>query len=492
MSDAERDELEYSEAEVIAILDAYRKNELRRQLTGPVISFGVHILLLALLFLLVVDQPFAEAQVTEIDITPPPPEKVVPLPPEAKIEIDETKVEDIIPDPQISSEAPAPDKEVEPTDDPSVDPSDEPMDDPMDLTLTAISTHGPPIATRPGPWTRRGPDGLGDAVNDSGDDAVSQNAVHRALNWLASVQRTDGSWEGNPAHTGMALLCFLGYGHTPISEQHGLTVQKAMQWLATGMPEEGELWHSAYAHAIATYAVAESYGMTQIPFMGTAMESGIGTIIRGQQADGGFDYKYKKGPRWDLSVTGWQMQALKAAYIAGSSQSGVSDALDKGAQFIRDYTYGNGGFGYTTAGDSRNMAGVGTLCLQLMGQADTLEGKAGVENVMSKRLAQWEKIDEDWEAIGPVLYGLYYDTQVAFQSGRQNWRAWDRAFQQTLVKAQRVNGNKGYWTTEKAHHRIGGEDLGGKVLATTLCTLQLEVYVRYLPTFKIHHTAKKM
>ena len=86
--------------------------------------------------------------------------------------------------------------------------------------------------------------------------------------------QSNGSWENNPAHSGLALLCFLAHGETPLSEEFGVTVQKAMQWLANGMPKN-KLWSRAYSHGIATYALAEAYGMTQIPFLHEAMENGL-------------------------------------------------------------------------------------------------------------------------------------------------------------------------------------------------------------------------
>jgi peptide/nickel transport system substrate-binding protein len=69
-------------------------------------------------------------------------------------------------------------------------------------------------------------------VKKFGGSGGGVNSVNKALMWLARVQNADGSW-GNqsPAHTGMALLTFLAHGETPLSEQYGNTVQKAMKWL---------------------------------------------------------------------------------------------------------------------------------------------------------------------------------------------------------------------------------------------------------------------
>ena len=82
------------------------------------------------------------------------------------------------------------------------------------------------------------------------------------------------------------------------------------------------------------------------------------------------------------------------------------------------------------------------------------------------------------------LYSWYYATQVMFQSGGKNWKAWNRKFQAVL------NGNQnaeGYWDYTGLHTGVkdllGGE-LNERIYATTLCGLMLTVYYRYLPTNK--------
>ena len=158
----------------------------------------------------------------------------------------------------------------------------------------------------------------------------------RALRWLKKVQAADGSWE-NEAFTGLALLCFLAHGETPQSEEFGMTVQKAMQWLSGKVPVQGA--SHGYANGIATYALAEAYGMTQIPFLRQSMEAGLEVIVKGQQSGGGYNYAYGQTERWDLSVAGWQYQALKAGYVAGANVEGIVAAISKSTKFLKDVAY---------------------------------------------------------------------------------------------------------------------------------------------------------
>ncbi|RMD80940.1 MAG: hypothetical protein D6820_05940, partial [Lentisphaerae bacterium] len=62
------------------------------------------------------------------------------------------------------------------------------------------------------------------------------------------------------------------------------------------------------------------------------------------------------------------------------------------------------------------------------------------------------------------------------------WKEWNETFQKVLIRAQNPEG---YWETN-GHLHIGTPDTPGRILATCLAALQLEVYYRYLPTFDIH------
>ncbi|MEI6150710.1 MAG: hypothetical protein WCS01_16560, partial [bacterium] len=189
---------------------------------------------------------------------------------------------------------------------------------------------------------------------------------------------------------------------------------------------------------------------------------------------GGFDYAYAKGARWDLSVAGWQFQAMKAAKMTGLVDEKLDNAIKIGIEFIRKQAFcaSSGGFGYSgvpgTPGTSasQNMTGAGTLCLQLLGQPNVPEVRAGLEYLKA--------VACDWPAgNGKVpMYGWYYITQAKFQRGGKDWDTWNALFSKALIGAQAKDG---HWD---------GGDHGGPVYSTTMCCLMLEVYYRYLPTYK--------
>ena len=61
-------------------------------------------------------------------------------------------------------------------------------------------------------------------------------------------------------------------------------------------------------------------------------------VIKGQNENGGWAYGYDKGvaAHTDLSVTGWNIQALKAAALTGVSIDGLDEAMDRPLSTLRN------------------------------------------------------------------------------------------------------------------------------------------------------------
>jgi len=497
-------EANWETVDIQGILEEYHRKQLVENLAGPGVSLVAHLIVLTLMFIYVVTQAAVTPPSIEVSIVE---EEVKELEPEIFDEIVDPEIEEtIVEESQAPSDAEAPQETVGEVNSPS-DFSDEAPEtnenvDTHDVLDVVVNSSPLTLAGLGGGMANRGK--KGDAVKKYGGTVRGQNVVNKALKWLASVQNPDGSWGTageKAAYTGMALLVFLAHGETPFSEDYGATVQNAMKWLSDTVinSEDGRMGR-AYSHGIATYALSESYAMTKIPFLRIAMEKAVAVIIYGQQNGGGFDYYYKKGERWDNSVSGWQFQALKAAYVAGASNEGLDNAIRKAISFERRSAYSNGKFGYASAGSGGNMTGVGTVTLQLLGGSRTPECKKGVETIGTERLKKYQEVAKDprkWNEIaGACLYGQYYETQAMFNSqadpsiGKKYWNEWQKVFENVLIRHQQPEG---YWEVAKGHGM--GPDLNGRILSTCWSALQLEVYYRYLPTFDIQkmeaHTIKE-
>jgi hypothetical protein len=468
------------------LLAEYRARKMREHMVGPGVSFVFHMLLIVLLALLAGGRILPKEK-DPVIITVVPEFKPIVLPPKIPDDPLRTIEPDLaLPTPPTPPPPPMPEPERPSQQDAenleAVTDMPEPGDDWEMLEFTEIAPIQTPFQI-PGLYAERGTGSRQRLLKQGEMTASGQNAVHRALRWLARVQMDDGSWERAPALTGLALLCFLAHGDTPLSEDFGLTVQKAMQWLAAAMPADGRAiggkHGGVYDHGIATYALSEGYGMTQIPMLRTAAANGLAVIVKGQQRDGGWNYNYDDKGRWDLSVSAWQMQALKAGYVAGLDVPGLCDAMESARAFTKRCFNGQT-FGYSSPGGSSNLTGAGVLCLQILGDADSAEAQAGVDYVLDKRRESFAAARNDWRSQGGPIYGWYYDTQAAFHAGRKHWSSWRAVFDRVLTQNQHPDG---YWDME-AKHAVGSP-LAEDVYHTTLCCLQLEVYYRYLPSLKL-------
>ena len=331
------------------------------------------------------------------------------------------------------------------------------------------------------PWSREGLGRRRDAIRRV-ESHFSQTAVLRALRWLQARQQPDGSWPGPaPAMTGLALLCFLGHAETPgESEEFGNTVRRGIEWLLANQQPDGRFAgrdEHDYSLPIAAYALCEASALTRIPKIGKAAERSVELIVRGQNSGGGWNYNCARSDRNDTSYTGWCVQALRAAELAGLRNEGLAEAMQRAVEGLRKNAHPEGGFGYTSPGQT-GLTGVGVLCLQLLGRPNSPEARRGLA-WLEQVTCEW---NDPWGA--RPLYYWYYATQAKFHGGGSAWARWDPEFAEELVRNQTVvpqdpdtDRALGYWDTP------GPAENYGLIYSTTLCTLTLEVYYRYLATY---------
>jgi hypothetical protein len=327
-----------------------------------------------------------------------------------------------------------------------------------------------------------------------GGDKISGPAVMKALEWLRDHQKPDGSWDtdgntttsgGNTGYTGLALLTFLAHGETPSSAQFGPTVAKAIRFLVENQDSKGIFQptgsHTSYGHAMATYALAEAYTMTQNPLIKEPLERGTRVIMEGMQANGGFDYDYKPGPRNDFSVGAWNVQAMKAAKIANVALPNLEAALQKGmdgALLNSQESDAGRGFGYTGPGHTPILSSAGALCLHLTGRGPSRESKQTMQ-LLSQYTASGQAPAWGENAVntyGGTINFWYYAVQAFFHDdpGGRTFLAFYRPMVDALVKNQKSDGHWLCFSERGATQ--------GAVYNTTLAALGLMVTYRHLPS----------
>ena len=331
---------------------------------------------------------------------------------------------------------------------------------------------------------------------------ATEKSVLNALRWLKKNQDADGSWGPvKPAMTGLAVLTFLAHGETPQSIEFGDTVKRAIDWLIANPAKA-----NAYSQAITAYALSEAYGLTQHPAVKDAAINAVKTVVNGQGTLGGF--VYGNGPGLiantnvnDTSVMAWCAQAMKAAKMAGLKEDvpGLESAMKKAIVAFKMNAGKDGGFGYRGP-PATGLSGAGALSMQLLGvprDPDVIK----TMKYLSTCTFSFDSPDKQPYAGNRPLYYWYYITQAKFQYSPDAFASWNNMFSPELVKKQILEKDAiegpdgkmvdiGHWETpmllekDKDGKPLPKNEGGGTVMDTCLCTLMLEVYYRYLPSFK--------
>jgi hypothetical protein len=346
------------------------------------------------------------------------------------------------------------------------------------------------------------------AVARFGGSPATESAVEAALRWLARHQEADGHWDGKKHEartkgaevgiTGLAMLAFLGAGHTEKSGRFKDNVRRAQKWLMaqqdpkTGMighkhSEPGHGYGGGYLHPIGSLALAESYGMAKNPEVGRAAQKAVEFALKVHQAPYS-GWRYRNKAKADMSVTGWYVMFLKSAKIAGLKVDGAG--FQGAMNFVNKCTNKkNGSVGYMNNRGVPSTTGVGMVCRQFMGLKNTDPTlRQSAEYIMKdpKNLPAWD--EKNGRCVwGPcTFYHWYYGTLAMFQMGGKHWQDWNKALKKTLLPNQckggpmdgSVNDKDGSWDP------LGRQTLhGGRVYSTAVGALCLEVYYRYLPMY---------
>jgi hypothetical protein len=336
-------------------------------------------------------------------------------------------------------------------------------------------------------------------LRQNGGTAECETAVSRALEWLKTKQNPDGSWGtgAKAGMTGLALLCYLGRCETTDSAFYGDNVTRGLMYLIElaqrndwgYVCENPKATPGAYEHGIATYALGEMYSMASlgsksVPGLKETFERGVRMIIAHQNDSGGWDYYTANqsgkdewnSKRDDLSVVGWQYQALKAAKHSGLAIPGLHESIAKAMKYIESTQTEDGGFGARKPGAHYNqwsLTGAGALGLQTLSTDKTEATDRAIKFLRGFLTAS----PLDWNK-NCNLYCWYYYTQAFFQKGGEDWAFYNQQILPQLLNNQAPDGS---WKPERSSWEVAsaGTKHGG-VYKTALCVLQLEVYYRYL------------
>jgi hypothetical protein len=337
--------------------------------------------------------------------------------------------------------------------------------------------------------------------------------------------------------TGLVTLCYLGAGYSHQIGPYQATVKKALGWLLSVQKADGSFRDCfTYSQAIATMALAEALAVSRDSTLRSPAQRGVNIILANRapvgaaaRAEAARMGKHIQGLAWgdwhatdadtmNTSACGWNIQALKSAHIAGLD---VRDGLDSATVWLRmlwqatnarpemhiptdkqldfrrfdvakDTTtlayWFNGTTGTTKEAPGQphrhaNLASLGVMCGLSLGFDRTDPMIQTMRNhVMTYDLPKpGQDIDN--------LYYTYYGTFAMFQMGdKPTWKTWNQAVSTRLVASQRRDGcRSGSWS---ARGNFYGSDIG-PILTTALSCLTLEVYYRYERVHEKNLTASR-
>lgn len=335
------------------------------------------------------------------------------------------------------------------------------------------------------------------AARQRGGDDRTEAAVEAALAWLAASQSRDGRWDAS-AHgagvenrvlghdrqgagidadtgiTGLALLAFLGAGHTHLEGEYRERVKRGLEFLVRSQAGDGNLFGDAslfammYCHGMATLALAEALAMTGDPQLKPYVERAVEYTLHAQHPTSG-GWRYQPGDQGDMSQFGWQVMALRSARLAGieipeRTQAGMvrflESAMSRSQPGLAAYRPGER--------VTQTMTAEATTCRFFL----DLPRQGEIEQQASAFILK------DLPGSGQGnLYYWYYASLAMYHIGGDAWKDWNAALVPQLLDRQRTEGAEaGSWDT----NTVWGS-YGGRVYTTSLATLCLETYYRYLP-----------
>lgn len=300
-----------------------------------------------------------------------------------------------------------------------------------------------------------------------------RRALDKALDFLASTQLEDGSWSYyEVAGAGLATMAFIG-GECA-GKDHSANIRSALGYLKSVFTPGSEFpagsqeaavrggmfgpvsSKAMYDQAIAAIGVIEAFVVLNETSLEPMAEEAIGLIVRSQNSSekpaalngptpadsphyGGWRYEpdYQDA---DLSVSAWQILALRAAVNAGFS---VPDRVFKdAARYVSTLKGADGSFGYdgpAENGDSCARAGMGALSLYLCGLSKDPAIASAVRFIHSYGPA-W---NFEYPGEGYPFYYWYYATRVMYLAGGEDWRVWKDYMCRFLVDNQEQKGGWG-------------------------------------------------
>lgn len=325
-------------------------------------------------------------------------------------------------------------------------------------------------------------------------------AVARGIAYLLTKQDDDGAIgrqerrnrSNENVMTGLSLLALAAVGHQPADDTpEGRAMRKALDFILGEDQQEETGYYGKvdgsrmYGHGIVTLMLAEMMGMgvdaRQDALIRERCQKAIDLIVRSQKVRkrepryyGGWRYNPDANDA-DLSVTVWQVMALRAAKNAGLSVP--KETIDAAVGYLKRSYESNrdqngrilnlrSAFGYEPGnGPTYSTASAGLLALQVCGEYDAPELRGAADWLSEQKVNH----DQRW-----FYYGTYYYAQGMYQRGGEYAKSARRTVEEVLLGMQKPDGS---W-------RGQGQEGESSIYSTSLAILSLSVRHHFMPIYQ--------
>lgn len=318
---------------------------------------------------------------------------------------------------------------------------------------------------------------------DPEHEARVVEAVEKGLGYLARTQSADGSFTGGQyshVQAALASMAFMASGHFAGRGKYGQNFERAVLWLVKRQDKRGYFGLDGgrmYGHGMCTLALSEAYGMLRNrkdnQKVQKALQKAI-NLICASQAKGGRNnggWRYEPRPNdADLSVTAWQVQALRGAQNCQITIP--ADTINRAIDYIRRcYHRGQKGYSYSPGGGpNMPMRCAGVVIMHTLKEGEQEQVKEAGQALLKQSFNRWGG--------SYFYYQSYYAATAGLMVGDEGRKRINEPLEKVLLPQQRQDGS---WPPAPS---MGGGQSAGPVYFTSFACLILAARYEYLPIYQ--------
>jgi hypothetical protein len=315
-------------------------------------------------------------------------------------------------------------------------------------------------------------------------DPKAEQAVKKALDYLARTQRRQGYWEANSgqyrvamtALAGTALLC---EGSTTTTGKYADNIRRAVDYLVQVSRPNGLIGyqndnHYTYGHGYSMLFLSQVFGEEEDAERRSDLKRVLTNAVRfcsdAQTSRGGWGYvSAKDGSDFDEGSTCiTQVQGLRACRNAGIPVP--VQIIDRAKKYIADCTERDGGVRYsymTQSGTRPPITAAAVAAMFNAGEYESPEVKKMLEYCKNN---VWPGRGNGNDG-GHWHYMHYYWAQVMYRQGDEKWNQYWSDVCQDILRKQSASGE---WV----------EGYVGPVYTTAINATILQLDNGYLPIYQ--------